>query len=249
MAWLGPRKSMTRSTRSVFSPELRSSTSDTSSSITKPTLVVGATGMVGRRVVQQLLDQNRPVRALVRNVTRAQELFGTSTGFPPLEIVLADLAYYDNFTVAKRLEQAVQGCDSIISVSGALRFSKLTDFLPWRLWNADVSSWADRGHPYFANYKAQALLVDLAQKHGVSRFVRLTGRYSHLSVVSYLFAIVGSRNNQYHYLCEQHLRQSKVPFVLLKPGGLATEARVRVPCHAVSFCVYFECLVDVSFFD
>ena len=41
----------------------------------KPILVVGATGQVGRKVVQQLLEQNKTVRALVRNRSKAEALF------------------------------------------------------------------------------------------------------------------------------------------------------------------------------
>ena len=137
----------------------------------KPILVVGATGRVGRLVVNQLLEQDRPVRALVRNTSKAQELFSTASNQTlPLEIVTADLGHYDDPACAQMLEKAVQGCDCIISVSGTVRFSKLTDFLPWRLFRTNVTSWCedDRRHPFYPNYMAQALLIDLAAKHNVT---------------------------------------------------------------------------------
>jgi nucleoside-diphosphate-sugar epimerase len=142
----------------------------TASSSPSPVLVVGATGRVGRRVVEQLLLQNRPVRALVRNPTKAQELFGKngsskSSMHPNLQIVVAEISQFEDF--GEVLDKAVEGCGSIISVSGAMRVSHLSDFLPWRLFGADVSSWAGRDHPYYASYASQKHVIELAAKHKV----------------------------------------------------------------------------------
>jgi nucleoside-diphosphate-sugar epimerase len=137
------------------------------SSSPSPVLVVRATGRVGRQVVAQLLSQNRPVRALVRNPTKAQELFGQkgSSMHPKLKVVVADISRYKDFDEV--LDKAVEGCGSIISVSGSMRVSHLTDFFPWRLFRADVSSWAGRDHPYYANYLGQKRLINFADKHKV----------------------------------------------------------------------------------
>jgi uncharacterized protein YbjT (DUF2867 family) len=197
----------------------------------KPTLVVGATGQVGRQVVQKLLQANKPVRALVRNHEKARELFGKDVGTNgKLQVVVCDLGEAGKTQNWDVLNQAVGGCESVISVSGTMRFSKILDFLPWRLFRADVSDWADSSHPYFANYKAQCALVDLAEKHSISRFVRLTGLssgFSPFNPVSMIFSSVLSLTSRYHFLCEQYLRNSKVPYVILRPGGLANEDRVR----------------------
>lgn len=209
------------------SPDASSSTQLQQAS-TKPILVVGATGRVGRLVVNKLLEQERPVRALVRNTTKAQQLFANQTS---LEIITADLQQYDDPACAQTLETAVQGCDCIISVSGTVRFSKLTDFLPWRLFRTNVTSWCDkdRSHPYYPNFMAQSLLIDLAAQHNVSRFVRLTGLTVGLSAfnpVSVLFSGLLSMTSRYHALTEQYLRDSSVPHVILRPGGLSNDERV-----------------------
>ena len=47
--------------------------------ITKPILVVGGTGRVGRLIIQQLLADNIPTRAFVCNSTKAHELWTTTT--------------------------------------------------------------------------------------------------------------------------------------------------------------------------
>jgi nucleoside-diphosphate-sugar epimerase len=195
----------------------------------KPVLVVGATGRVGRRVVQKLIGRNKPVRALVRNPQKAQELFGTSTSlqYPKLEIIIADMSRPEDY--AQVLDDAVKGTDAIISVMGAVRFAQLSDFLPWRLFGGyDVNSWADRSHPYYGNYLGQKKLIELAEKYKVQRFVRLTGlglAYSAFNPLTILFNSLLSITNRYGILCEQALASSKVPYVVLRPGGLISDGR------------------------
>jgi len=204
----------------------------------KPTLVVGATGQVGRRVVEQLLNANKPVRALVRNHSKARELFGKymmeDDEKTKLKIFVCDLGEAAKQEDYKVLNQAVEGCGSIVSVSGCARISKLSDFLPWRLFREDVSGWADSSHPYFGNYKAQCVLVDLAKTHSVSRFVRLTGLsagYSPFHPVGIIFSSVLSMTTRYHFLCEQYIRNSSVPYLIIRPGGLRNEDRDSTTTH------------------
>jgi hypothetical protein len=192
----------------------------------KPTLVVGATGRVGRIIVRTLLEQSKPVRALVRDVSKAREVFGDN---PNLELVVVpDLGLYREYS--RELEKAVDGCEAVISVSGTVRFSKITDFmLPWRFLRTDVSSWADSSHPYFCNYKAQCFLVDLAEKYNVKRFVRLTGLstgYSIFNPVTVIFSSLLSLTTRYHFLCEKYLHNSRVPHVIVRPGALMDGERV-----------------------
>ncbi|GKY98534.1 hypothetical protein MPSEU_000810500 [Mayamaea pseudoterrestris] len=207
----------------------RTCLSATSDNENKPYLVTGATGRVGRLVVQKLLSEGRPVRALVRSRSKAQSIFGTSDelAYPSLKIIKADLGRYDEYQSV--LDEAVEGCEAIISVNGCSRFSEWSDFLPWRLFcGPDVSSWAGRDHPYYINYLAQKKLIDLAKKHNVNRIVRLTGlalAYSEFNPFTILFNILLSLNSRYHTLCEAELAKSGIPYVILRPGGLATDAR------------------------
>jgi NAD(P)-dependent dehydrogenase (short-subunit alcohol dehydrogenase family) len=220
-------------TQALSTSSSSSTPASSASNDVKPILVVGATGKVGRKVVQKLLGMNRPVRALVRNPQKAAEIFGTrsSLEYPPLEVVVADLGRYEDYEDV--LDCAVEGCSAVVSVSGAIRFAKLSDFLlPWRLFQTDVSSWADRDHPYFANYLAQKKLLELAQKHRVGRFVRLTGlglAYSAFVPFAILFNSLLSFTNRYGMLCEQALAEQSgncvVPYVILRPGGLAEDER------------------------
>ncbi|NEO91466.1 MAG: NAD(P)H-binding protein [Moorea sp. SIO3G5] len=58
-------------------------------------LIAGATGGVGKRVVRRLVEQNYPVRALVRNTEKAREILGDN-----LELFEADITNPDTLTPA-----------------------------------------------------------------------------------------------------------------------------------------------------
>lgn len=174
------------------------------------------------------MGKDIPVRALVRDKEKARTLFGTATSleYPKLDIVEADLSHYDE--CEEQLDEAVKGCESVISVMGVVRFAKLFDFLPWRIFKQDVSGWAGRNHPFFGNFRGNKFLIELAEKHKVQRFVRLTGlgvAYPVYNPFSLLFNTLLSLNNRWHILVEQALAKSKVPYVVLRPGGLSDKAR------------------------
>lgn len=141
-----------------------------------------------------------------------------------LEICVGDLNEPDT------VEVAVQGCDSVISVSGSIRSSRISDFLPWRLFRSDVSSWCtDKSHPYYTNYKAQMLLFSLAEKYELKRIIRLTDLYAGLPPYSFISIIANTMRSmtfRYHAMAEQALRSNcTVPSVILRPGDLVNYQR------------------------
>lgn len=71
-------------------------------------LVVGATGETGRRVVQELVNQKIPVRAMVRDLERGNELLPEG-----IELVVADLQQKST------LDTAIADCDYIISAAAS----------------------------------------------------------------------------------------------------------------------------------
>jgi len=192
----------------------------------KPVLVVGATGEVGKRVVLQLLKQNIPVRAFARSYEKTVKLFGdyAKGRGSLLEVCVGDLNEPDT------LEVAVRGCDSVISVSGTVRLSRLSDFLPWRLFRSDVSSWcSDKTHPYYTNYKSQQVLFSLAEKYELKKIIRLTDLYTGLAPYSFISIVANTVRSmvfRYHALAEQSLRANcTVPSVILRPGDLVNYQR------------------------
>ena len=189
----------------------------------QPVVVVGASGRVGRQVVEQLLEQNVTVRAVVRNVSKAEHILPTSS--PLLSMYQADLGRYEEY--ADVLDKAVEGSSAIVSVMGAVRLSKITDWLPWRIFS-NKANWADRSHPYYGNLLGQKCLLELAEKHKVSRFVRLTGlglAHSPFHPFAVLFNALLSFNNRWGLLTEHVMYQSTVPTLVLRPGGLAEDER------------------------
>lgn len=75
----------------------------------RPVLVVGASGQLGARIVQQLVARGRPVRAMVRATSRAEHL-----RTPGVQLVLADLMQPET------LDAACAGAGAVISTANAV---------------------------------------------------------------------------------------------------------------------------------
>ena len=75
----------------------------------RPVLVVGASGQLGTRIVQQLAAAGRPVRAMVRASSRQQHL-----RLPGVEVVLGDL------TDAASLDSACRGAGAVVATANAI---------------------------------------------------------------------------------------------------------------------------------
>jgi uncharacterized protein YbjT (DUF2867 family) len=103
--------------------------------------VAGATGETGRRIVQELVSRQIPVRALVRNLSLAQEILPAT-----VEMVPGDLAQPDT------IKAAMQGCSVVLCATGAR------------------PSW-DMTGPYSVDYEGTKRLVDLAKAQGIEHFV------------------------------------------------------------------------------
>lgn len=80
-------------------------------------LVTGATGSLGRRIVQQLRHQEKPVKAFVRLLSRYQELEDWGA-----ELFIGDLRQ------DKDIEKACQGVDYIISAHGSDADAQALDY-------------------------------------------------------------------------------------------------------------------------
>lgn len=83
-------------------------TMTTSPSTASTVLVVGATGGVGKRVVQQLRDRGYPVRALVRDLERGKTMLGDD-----VDIIDADITILETLTPA-----VVQDICAVICCTG-----------------------------------------------------------------------------------------------------------------------------------
>jgi hypothetical protein len=160
-------------------------------------VVLGASGKIGRLVIQKLLDSsdlsnysNAIIVAVVRDYDNAcRVLFDAritlSKRRPTLQIVQADLVQLDDDNQLQvidshsnnncdSLQEAIRGCTAIISCVGSVRPTNFwTDFLErpfWRLLRKDVSSWCnDSRHPYYTHYKSTKNVLALAENEQLRR--------------------------------------------------------------------------------
>ena len=104
-------------------------------------LVAGATGEIGRRIVQELVNRQIPVKALVRDQDRAKSILS-----PEAELVVGDVLDVDSLT------KAMTECTVLICATGA-RPS------------------LDPSGPYQVDYEGTKNLVNVAKGQGIEKFV------------------------------------------------------------------------------
>lgn len=104
-------------------------------------LVAGATGETGRRIVAELVKREIPVKALVRNIETAQQIFP-----PTVELVTGDVLNPDT------LATAIRDCTVVLCATGAKPSFDITG-------------------PYQVDYQGTKNLVDAAKAQGIEHFV------------------------------------------------------------------------------
>ncbi len=104
-------------------------------------LVAGATGETGRRIVQELVNRQIPVRALVRNLETGKEVLPSEA-----ELVVGDVLKPDSLT------EAIADCTVLLCATGAR------------------PSFDPTG-PYQVDYQGTKNLVDVAKAKRIEHFV------------------------------------------------------------------------------
>jgi len=106
--------------------------------------VAGATGETGRRIVQELVQRDIPVRAMVRDLDVARTILP-----PQAELVLGDVLHPEN------LSSALEGCTVLLCATGA-------------------KPGFDPTAPYKVDYEGTKNLVEAAKATGIEHFVLVT---------------------------------------------------------------------------
>ncbi|KAI7842437.1 hypothetical protein COHA_004076 [Chlorella ohadii] len=160
-------------------------------------LVAGATGGVGKAVVQQLAAQGIPVRALVRDGVKAAGMLPAAGQGGGVEIVEGDV--YKFTTVAK----ALQGCNAVICATGP------TDRL-------------NPLGPFTVDCEGTKNLVAAAQQQGVKKFVHVTsiGCDDPLFPLNAYWGVLFWKKQG-----EVALQRSGIDYTIVRPGGLLNEPR------------------------
>ncbi|MEO6724316.1 MAG: SDR family oxidoreductase, partial [Blastocatellia bacterium] len=109
----------------------------------KKVLVAGASGQLGRHVIQQLQQRGVMVSALARDSSKLSEL-GIN------EVVNGDL------TMAETLRGCCDGVDAVISCAGA---------------SMSINNFRDRASFYEIDYGGNLNLLDEAKRAGIGKFV------------------------------------------------------------------------------
>ncbi len=104
--------------------------------------VVGATGETGRRIVNELVKRNIPVRALVRNLKKGQEILPSAA-----ELVVGDVLKPESISAA------IGDSTVLLCATGS------------------APSLFDPTGPYKVDYEGTKNLVDLAKTKGIEHFV------------------------------------------------------------------------------
>ncbi|NJL40303.1 MAG: NAD(P)H-binding protein, partial [Leptolyngbyaceae cyanobacterium SM1_4_3] len=103
--------------------------------------VAGATGETGRRIVQELVQRNIPVRALVRDLEKGRQILPAEA-----ELVLGDVLQPES------LRGAIADCTVLLCATGA-------------------SPSLDPTGPYKVDYEGSKNLVGAAKVAGIEQFV------------------------------------------------------------------------------
>jgi uncharacterized protein YbjT (DUF2867 family) len=106
--------------------------------------VAGATGETGRRIIEQLVQRNIPVRALVRDRDKAQQILPAA-----VELVVGDVLNLDS------VRSAIGDCTVLLSATGA-------------------SPSFDPTGPYKIDYEGTKNLVDVAKEKNIEQFVMVS---------------------------------------------------------------------------
>jgi uncharacterized protein YbjT (DUF2867 family) len=106
--------------------------------------VAGATGQTGRRIVQELVQRQIPVRALVRDLEKAQQILPEG-----VEFVVGDVLNPDS------LREVMADSTVVLSATGAAPSFDLTG-------------------PYKVDYLGTKNLIDVAKEKNIEQFVMVS---------------------------------------------------------------------------
>lgn len=161
-------------------------------------LVLGATGGVGQIVVAKLITQNYQVIAIVRNMEKAQKLFGNSAN---IKILPGDVRK------KKSLEKSLanQQIDAAISCVGT------TAFPSTRWWGGNT--------PENIDYLGNQNLINVMPTN-LKRFILVSSvGVEHPEEFPYkilnLFRVL-----DYKFKAENILKSSSLPYTIIRPGRL-----------------------------
>eukprot|EP00232_Nephroselmis_pyriformis_P007716 CAMPEP_0182883958 /NCGR_PEP_ID=MMETSP0034_2-20130328/18696_1 /TAXON_ID=156128 /ORGANISM="Nephroselmis pyriformis, Strain CCMP717" /LENGTH=321 /DNA_ID=CAMNT_0025017121 /DNA_START=13 /DNA_END=978 /DNA_ORIENTATION=+ len=203
-------------------PSSKAAVTTASADAQQPVLVVGATGRVGQLVCEELAKRGVQTRAMARDPAGAAA--ARLSALPGTTVVEGNLVTMGEGELAELL----RGCGSCISVSGTQRPTKFSD-----LW---VPPQGDAKHPYEVSYLGTKKLAAAAKATGCARVVKITSRSTAKSPFNpfvVIFNLLGSMTMKWQREAERALRDSGVPYTIVRPGAISDETRDPSANHLV----------------
>lgn len=155
--------------------------------------VAGATGQTGRRIVEELVRRDIPVRALVRSLETAKEILPLQSEW--VELIVGDVLD------PKSLERAIGNSTVILCATGA-------------------APSLDPTGPYRVDYEGTKNLVNLAKATKIEHFVLVSSLcVSQFFHPLNLFWLILLWKKQ----AEDYLQNSGLTYTIVRPGGLKNE--------------------------
>jgi len=168
--------------------------------------VIGATGRTGKHVVKKLLQKNIPVRILVRNVSKAKELFGLNDN---LELVEGDILNKES------LKKVISGTSHVINAAGGFSLFGLGALTGYK------------GHPYYVDFEGTVKLCDVCKESSSSPYLIVVSSLAVSRTISFIktFLNVIAGNVMYwKFKGEEVVRKSGLKYTIIRPGGLTDES-------------------------
>ncbi|ERN09095.1 hypothetical protein AMTRI_Chr03g48140 [Amborella trichopoda] len=168
----------------------------------KKVFVAGATGMTGKKIVDQLLSKGFQVRAGVRDVESAKSSLSSNQN---IQIVKADVT-----EGSEKLAEAIGDAEAVICATG---FRPSLDlFAPWKVDNFGTVNLVDACRTVGVN---RFILVSSILVNGAAMGQILNPAY----IVLNIFGLTLIAKLQ----AEKYIRSSGINFTIIRPGGLRND--------------------------
>lgn len=194
-----------------------SSSSDNINMAPTRVAVVGSTGQLGRRAVDQLLARKIPVKCLIRQANPPEFLAEKQQQFPDL----IEFVTGGDVTNPDTVKQLLDGCSHCLALHGATARSSFGEVLT----AAEAQEDSDPSHAKQINYKSMQTFVQCAQDTDCRHIVRITGKGEEpWSFFSVLINGLGRMAKGWNYEGEQVLRnQPTSSYTIVRPGIMKTD--------------------------
>lgn len=198
------------------------SSSSKGTSPPKRVAVVGATGQLGRRAVDQLLKRNIPVKLLIRQSKPPSFLEEKKAVHPSL----VEFVSGGDVTNPETVKELLTDCSHCLALHGATARSSWKEILT----AAEGTEDSDPSHAKQINYRSMETFVKCAQETDCEHIVRITGKgETPWSFFSVLINGLGRMAKGWNYEGEQVLRHQPkdnkkfLDYTILRPGIMKTD--------------------------